>query len=76
MGESYEEEEWVVKGPHASMAIKRPIEALEKEILRLLRARGEARLSQIWLRCGGHLWEVSLALRRLKERGLVEERPL
>lgn len=72
----YEDEEWVVKGPHASMAVKRPMGLLEKEILKLLRDQGEARLSQIWLRCGGHLWEVSLALRRLKERGLVEERPI
>jgi len=74
--ESFEDKEWVVKGPHASMVIKHPVESLEGEILLLLRVHGRIRLSQIWLRCKCHLWEVSLALKRLKERGLVEESPL
>jgi hypothetical protein len=73
MGELHQDAEWVVKGPHASMVIKRPIDVLEKEILSLLRVHGGMRLSQIWLRCSCHLWEVSLALERLKEKGLVEE---
>jgi Mn-dependent DtxR family transcriptional regulator len=76
MSESYEDVEWVVKGPHASMVIKHPIELLETEILSLLRIGGGVRLSQIWLRCNCHLWEVSLALKRLKDKGLVEESPL
>lgn len=75
MGESHQDMEWVVKGPHASMVIKRPIELLEREILSLLRVHGGMRLSQIWLRCSCHLWEVSLALERLKDKGLVEENP-
>jgi hypothetical protein len=73
MGEDRQDAEWVVKGPHASMVIKRPIDVLEKEILSLLSARRGMRLSQIWLNCSCHLWEVSLALERLKEKGLVEE---
>jgi hypothetical protein len=73
MDESHEDKEWVVKGPHASMVIKRPIELLETEILSLLRVHGVMRLSQIWLRCNCHLWEVSLALESLKDKGLVEE---
>jgi DNA-binding MarR family transcriptional regulator len=73
VGESDQDTEWVVKGPHTSMMIKRPIELLEKEILSLLEVHGEMRLSQIWLRCSCHLSEVSLALERLKEKGLMEE---
>ena len=76
MIDSYEDKEWVVKGPHASMVIKQPIESLEMEILSLLRVHRRIRLSQIWLKCNCHLWEVSLALKRLKEKGLVEESPL
>ena len=75
MGESHEGREWVVKGPHASMVIKHPIELLERDILSLLSIYGGMRLSQIWLRCSCHLWEASLALERLKEKGFVEERP-
>jgi hypothetical protein len=73
MGESSDGKEWVVKGPHTSMVIKRPIEVLETEILSLLSVHGDMRLSQIWLRCSCHLWEISLALERLKEKGSVEE---
>jgi len=73
---SYEDREWIVKEPHASMVITKPIEELEEEILSLLRSEGSMRLSRIWLRCSGHLWEVSLALKRLKDKGLVEEKPL
>ena len=71
MTESYEDKEWVVKGTHASLIIKHPIESLEKEILSILRVHGQIRLSQIWLKCHCHLWEVSLALKRLKEKGLI-----
>jgi hypothetical protein len=73
MSDSYDDKEWVVKGPHSSMAIKHPIELIEKEILSLFRIHGEMRLSEIWLRCNCHLWEVSLALKRLKDKGLLEE---
>ncbi|MGC8849657.1 MAG: MarR family transcriptional regulator [Candidatus Bathyarchaeia archaeon] len=76
MGGSYEDEEWVVKGPHASMTITHPIEDLEREILLLLKAHGGMRLSKIWRTLNCHLWEVSLALKRLKEKGLVDEAPL
>ncbi|WP_455367830.1 hypothetical protein [[Eubacterium] cellulosolvens] len=76
MTDSYEDKEWVVKGPHASMVITHPIEPLENEILSLLKIYGRIRLSQIWVHCKCHLWEVSLVLKRLKEKGLVEERPL
>ena len=55
MAESDHDSKWVVKGPHASMVIKRRIELLEKEILPLLRVHGGMRLSQIWLRCSCHV---------------------
>lgn len=73
---SYEDKEWVVKGPHVSMVIAHPIEHLEEEILSLLRVHREMRLSQIWRMLNCHLWEVSLALKRLKDKGLVGEKPL
>jgi DNA-binding Lrp family transcriptional regulator len=76
MRESYEDREWVVKGPHASMAVARSIEDLEREILSLLEAHGRMRLSQIWRVLNCHLWEVSLALKRLKDKGLAEEEAL
>ena len=63
----------MVKGPHASMVTKRPIELLEREILSLLRVHIRMRLSQIWLRCSRHLWEVSSGQVRLNDKGLVEE---
>jgi len=75
VSESYSRE-WVIKGPHSSMVMKHPIEQLESEILSLLRGRGGMRLSQIWLRCNCHLWEISLALERLKSKGFIEETPL
>jgi len=74
MSEGYEDKEWVVKGPHASMVITHPVELLEEKILSLLKSHREMRLSQIWLKCNCHLWEVSQALKRLKEKGLIEER--
>ncbi|MEM3607670.1 MAG: Lrp/AsnC family transcriptional regulator [Candidatus Bathyarchaeia archaeon] len=76
MGESYEDKEWVVKGPHASMVITHPIEDLEGKILSLLEAHGRLRLSQIWRMLNCHLWEASFALKRLKDKGLVNEEPL
>ena len=76
MERSYEDEEWIVKGPHASMAITHSIEHLEDRILSLLQAHREMRLSQIWRMLNCHLWEVSLALKRLKDKGLVRESPL
>jgi hypothetical protein len=75
MGESREGREWVVKGPHASMLIKHLIELLEREIISLLSVRGGMWLSKIWLRCSCHLWEASLALERLNEKGFVEGSP-
>jgi hypothetical protein len=58
------------------MVIKHPIELLETEILSFLRVGTAMRLSQIWLRCNCHLWEISLALERLKEKGIVDESSL
>lgn len=71
-----EDEEGVVKGPHHYLLKKRPIRDLEMEAYRLLKERGSMPLSALWRRLNCHLWEAAEALRRLKERGLVEERDI
>ena len=69
-----EDEEFVVKGPHYYLTKRRSIEELENEIRKLLKEKGPMPLSAIWRRLDCHLWEVAAALRRLKKKGLVEER--
>jgi DNA-binding Lrp family transcriptional regulator len=70
---SLEDEEWVVKGPHHYLIRRYPLDNLESEVYRILREKGPMPLSAIWRRLDCHLWEVTAALRRLKEKGLVEE---
>ncbi|MEM1990394.1 MAG: Lrp/AsnC family transcriptional regulator [Candidatus Bathyarchaeia archaeon] len=70
---SLEDEEWVIKGPHHYLVERRPLNEIEDEIYRLLREAGPMPLSAIWRRLNCHLWEVVEALRRLKEKGIVEE---
>jgi len=70
---SLEDEEWVVKGPHHYLIRRHPLDNLESEVYRILREKGPMPLSAIWRRLDCHLWEVTAALRRLKEKGLVEE---
>jgi len=69
-----EDEEMVVKGPHLYLTRSRSLEKLEGEIYMLLKERGPMPLSALWRRLDCHLWEVVAALKRLKNRGLIEER--
>jgi hypothetical protein len=76
MEEFYDNNEWVVKGPHFYLERKRDLGDIEKLVLDLLGKHGRLRLSELWKQADCHLWEISLVLKRLKENGLVEEHPL
>ena len=69
----FEDEENVIKGAHYYLFKRCSLEKLEVEILKLLREKRSLPLSAIWRRFDCHLWEISAALRRLKNKGLVEE---
>jgi len=71
-----DDDEGVVKGPHHYLLKRYPLEKLEKEVYELLKEKGSMPLSAIWRKIDCHLWEVCAVLRRLKEKGLVEESPL
>jgi hypothetical protein len=73
MAVEIEDEEGVVKGPHHYLIKRYPLEKLEGEVYELLRKGGPMPLSAIWRRFDCHLWEVSEVLRRLREKGLVDE---
>jgi hypothetical protein len=68
-----EEEEGVIKGVHHYLIKQYPLQKLEREVYELLRERRSMPLSAIWRSFDCHLWEICAALRRLKEKGLVEE---
>jgi len=68
-----EDEEEVVKGPHHYLLKRYPLGKLENEVYELLKERGSMPLSAIWKSFGCHLWEISTVLKRLKEKGLIEE---
>jgi len=70
-----EDEEGVIKGVHHYLIQRYPLDKLEKEVYQLLKERGSLPLSAIWKNFHCHLWEVSAALRRLREKGLIEEAP-
>ena len=76
MEESYDDKEWVVKGPHYYLGRRRDLGDIEKLVLDLLGKHGSLRLSELWRQADCHLWEISQALGRLKKERLVEERPL
>lgn len=70
---SLKDEEWVIKGPHYYLIRCRSLVDLEREVYVLLKELGPMPLSAIWRKLDCHLWEVVAALRRLREKGLVEE---
>ncbi|MEM2342136.1 MAG: Lrp/AsnC family transcriptional regulator [Candidatus Bathyarchaeia archaeon] len=70
---SLKDEEWVIKGPHYYLIRRRSLDDLEREAYTLLKESGSMPLSAIWRKLDCHLWEAVAALRRLKEKGLVEE---
>lgn len=69
-----EDEEGVIKGPHYYIIKRRPLDELEREIYILLLEKGPMPLSALWRRLNCHLWELTAALKRLKDKGLLEER--
>jgi DNA-binding Lrp family transcriptional regulator len=73
MEELPEEFNTVVVGPHRTLENRRKVEELEKELLQKIRKEGRVNLSKLWNSTDCHLWEISYALRRLKEKGLIEE---
>jgi hypothetical protein len=68
-----EDDEGVVKGPHYYLLKRYPLEKLEREVYELLSDRGSLPLSAIWRKFDCHLWEICAVLRRLNEKGLIEE---
>ena len=70
------DEDGVIKGFHASLVRHYPLEKLEREIYKILSEDGELSLSGIWKRFDCHLWEISYVLKRLKEKGLIEEKDI
>jgi len=68
-----EDEDWVIKGPHASLVQRQSLDQLEKAVYGMLKAHRAMSVSAIWQRLGCHLWEVNAALKRLQAKGLVEE---
>ena len=73
MDEFPEEFSSIVVGPHYTLVKRRKIEELERELLEKIEAEGKVNLSKLWLSTDCHLWEISYALRMLKEKGLVVE---
>jgi DNA-binding Lrp family transcriptional regulator len=68
-----EDDEGVIKGPHYYLIKHRPLDDLEREVYNLLVERGPMPLSAIWRKLNCHLWELTAALKRLRDKGLVEE---
>lgn len=72
--EEIEDHEGVIKGPHASLERRRSLDELEKSVLEVLKKEKSLALSNLWRRSDCHLWELAEVLRRLREKGLVEEK--
>lgn len=70
---SISDEEGVVIGAHEALVIQYSLERLEEEVYRFLKDRGNLPISALWRRFNCHLWELSYVLKRLKEKGLVQE---
>jgi len=70
------DEEGVIVGAHEELVIQYPLKKLEDELYRYLKEKGEVPLSALWREFNCHLWELNQALKRLKEKGLVQEREI
>lgn len=70
------DEDGVIKGFHAYLTKRCPLDKLEREVYEVLRKEGGQPLSRLWRKFDCHLWEISYVLRRLKEKGLIEEKDL
>ncbi len=71
-----EDDGGVIITPHASLVNHCALDKLERDVYDVLAQEGGLPLSAIWKRFGCHLWEVNYVLKRLKEKGLLEERNL
>ncbi len=71
-----EDDDGVIKTPHASLVNHCSLDKLEKDVYEFLGKDGELPLSTIWKKFGCHLWEINYVLKKLKEKGLIEERDL
>jgi DNA-binding Lrp family transcriptional regulator len=71
-----EDDDSVIKAPHASLVNHCSLDKLEKDVYNFLNEDGKLPLSSIWKRFGCHLWEMNYVLKRLKEKGLIEEKDL
>ena len=49
------------------------LDKLEIEVNEALKKEGELPLSKLWKRFSCHLWEINPVLRKLKQKGLIEE---
>ena len=74
--EIIEDDDGVIKAPHASLMRHYPLDKLEREVYELLNEKGELPLSRIWKKFDCHLWEMNYVLSRLREKGLIEEKDL
>lgn len=71
-----EDEDGVIKAPHPSLVRRYPLDKLETEVYEILKEEGTLPLSRIWKRFECHLWEINYVLKKLVEKGLVEEKDL
>lgn len=67
------DEEGVIVGAHEDLVIQYSLERLEEEVYRYLKDKGDVPLSTLWRKFNCHLWELNQVLKRLKEKGLVQE---
>jgi len=74
--ETFEDEEGVIVGPHASLERRWPLDELERKVYEVLKKEKRVALSQLWRRFDCHLWELVAVLNRLKKKGLVVEEDL
>lgn len=68
--------EGVIKGPHATLELRWSLDQLEMSVMEVLKKEKSLTLSGLWRRFSCHLWELVEVLRRLREKGLVEEREI
>ena len=72
-GESFEDVEGVIVGPHASLERRCSLDDLERKVYDILSKEKRVSLSQLWRRFDCHLWELVAVLNRLKKKGLAVE---
>lgn len=66
-------EEWIIVGPHEYLLEKADLDELEKKVYEALERGKRMPLSKIWRIVPCHLWELDIVLKRLRDKGLIEE---